>query len=60
MKEFEVKVIETASRIVTVTASSADMAERIVRSMYHDEDIVLDYSDYDYVEFETIGELKEQ
>ena len=60
MKEFEVKVIETASRIVTVTASSADMAERIVRSMYHDEDIVLDYSDYDYVEFKTIGELKEQ
>jgi hypothetical protein len=60
MKEFEVRVIETASRIVTVTASSADMAERIVRSMYHDEDIVLDYSDYDYVEFETIGELKEQ
>jgi hypothetical protein len=60
MKEYEVKVIETASRIVTVTASSADMAERIVRSMYHDEDIVLDYSDYDYVEFETIGELKEQ
>jgi hypothetical protein len=60
MKEYEVRVIETASRIVTVTASSADMAERIVRSMYHDEDIVLDYSDYDYVEFETIGELKEQ
>jgi hypothetical protein len=60
MKEFEVRVIETASRIVTVTASSADMAERIVRSMYHDEDIVLDYSDYDYVDFETIGELKEQ
>jgi hypothetical protein len=60
MKEFEVRVIETASRIVTVTASNADMAERIVRSMYHDEDIVLDYSDYDYVEFETIGELKEQ
>jgi hypothetical protein len=58
MKEYEVKVIETASRIVTVTASSADMAERIVRSMYHDEDIVLDYSDYDYVEFETIGVLQ--
>ena len=59
MKEYEVKIIETASRIVTVTASSADMAERIVRSMYHDEDIVLDYSDYDYVEFNLIGELIE-
>jgi hypothetical protein len=59
MKEYEVKIIETASRIVTVTASSADMAERIVKSMYHDEDIILDYSDYDFVEFWAIGELKE-
>jgi hypothetical protein len=59
MKEYEVKIIETASRIVTVTASSADMAERIVKKMYHDEDIVLDYSDYDYVEFNLIGELIE-
>jgi hypothetical protein len=60
MKEFEVKVIETASRIVTVTASSADMAEKIVRRMHRDEDIILDYSDFDCAEFETIGELKEQ
>jgi hypothetical protein len=60
MKEYEVRIIETASKIVTVTASSADMAERIVKSMYYDEDIVLDYSDFDGVDFETIGELKEQ
>lgn len=60
MKEFEVKITERASKYIVVTASSADMAERIVKDMYHDEDIVLDYSDFDYVEFETIGELKEQ
>lgn len=60
MKEYEVKIIETASRIVTVTASSADMAKRIVKDMYHDEDIILDYSDFDYVEFNLIGELIEK
>jgi hypothetical protein len=59
MKEFEVKVIETASRIVTVTASNGEMAEKIVQRMYRDEDIILDYGDFDFVEFNLIGELKE-
>jgi hypothetical protein len=60
MKEYEVRIIETSSRVVTVTASSGDMAEKIVARMYRDEDIVLDYSDFDYVNFDLIGELIEE
>lgn len=60
MKEYEVRVVETASRVVTVTASSGDMAEKIVQRMYRDEDIILDYGDFDYVEFNLIGELIEE
>lgn len=60
MKEYEVKIIERASRVITVTASSGDMAEKIVRRMYHDEDIILDYGDFDFVEFNLIGELIEE
>jgi hypothetical protein len=54
MKEYEVNITETASRIVTVTASSAEMARRIVRDRYCDDEIVLDYSDHDSVDFEVI------
>ena len=57
MKEYEVRVVETASRVVTVTASSGDMAEKIVQRMYRDEDIILDYGDFDFVEFNLISEL---
>ena len=60
MKEYEVRVVETASRVVTVTASSGDMAEKIVQRMYRDEDIILDYGDFDFVKFNLIGELIEE
>ena len=54
MKEYEVNIIETASRIVTVTASNEEMAIRIVRDMYCDEEIMLDYADHDSTEFELV------
>ena len=60
MKEYEVRIIETSSRIVTITASSGEMAERIAQRMYRDEDITLDYGDFDCVEFNLIGELIEE
>jgi hypothetical protein len=58
MQEYNVEIIETSSKYVTVTASSADMAERVVRSMYNSEEIVLDYSDFDKVEFNTVRVLQ--
>ena len=54
MKEYEVLITENASRIVTVTASSEEMALRIVKDSYYDEDITLDYSDHDSTEFELV------
>jgi hypothetical protein len=51
MKKYNIQITETMSRLVTLRASSEEMALRIVRDMYHDEDIVLDYADYDGVEF---------
>lgn len=53
MSEYNVEIIETLSKVVTVNASSPDMARRIVEDMYRDEDIVLDYGDFDKVEFKT-------
>ena len=51
MAQFEIRIEEYLSKIVTVEASDSDMALRIVRDRYHDEDIVLDYADFDDVEF---------
>ena len=57
MEKYEVQIIETASRIVTITASNAEMARKIAKEMYHDEEIVLDYDDYDFTEFVTINRI---
>ena len=54
MKEYKIQVTETSSRIVEVTASDAEMAERIVKKMYMNDEIVLDYADYDFVDFDLI------
>ena len=53
MANYKVTIIESMSKIVDVEASSAEMAERIVKDMYHDEEITLDYADFDEVDFIT-------
>lgn len=53
MKEYTIEVKEQASRLVTVNAESEDDAIDIVEQQYADGDIVLDYNDYDDVEFEV-------
>jgi hypothetical protein len=53
MAEYKVVVVETLSRIIDVRASSEEMALKIVKDMYRDEDIVLDYEDFDEVDFIT-------
>ncbi len=52
MANFKVRIVEYASRLVDVEASDAEMAMRIVKDRYFDEDIILDYADFDEVEFE--------
>lgn len=56
MPEFKVKIVEYASRIIDVTASDEEMAMQIVKDQYFDEEIVLDYTDFDEVEFEMYND----
>lgn len=51
MKEFAIEVIETLSRIEYVEAESEDEALKRVRTMYFDEGIVLDSSDWMSTDF---------
>ena len=53
MAKFKVVIVETLSRIVEVEASDEFYAERIVKDRYNDEEITLDYGDFDDVEFIT-------
>lgn len=55
MTKFEVKIIETSSRIVEIDANSIEEAIAMAETLYHEEEVVLDYSDFDQVEFETLN-----
>lgn len=46
MKEFEITIIETLSKSVTVEANNYDEALEKVEDMYEKEEIVLDSSDF--------------
>jgi hypothetical protein len=54
MAKFTVKITETLVKEIAVIASNPDMAVGIVARMYRDEDVVLDYADFDEVNFEII------
>lgn len=56
MKTYKIRITEYLSKIVEVTASSEEMAMRIVKDRYYDEEIVLDYGDFDDVEFNNVEE----
>jgi hypothetical protein len=51
MKEYKIEITETLSKIVEVYASSEEMAMRIVKDRYMDEELTLDYADFVGVEF---------
>lgn len=54
MKTYRVVVTETLQRIVYVDAKSAEEAKDKVEERYHNEDIVLDSSDYQDTEIEVV------
>jgi hypothetical protein len=56
MAKYKVRIAEYLSKIVDVDASNEDMAMRIVKDRYFDEEIVLDYGDFDEVEFNIYEE----
>ena len=54
MEVYKIKIIETLSRVVEVKAESETDAFRKVEEMYKKEEEVLDYSDFEEVEFYRI------
>jgi hypothetical protein len=54
MQEYQVEITETLSRIVTVEAEDEADACSIVEANYSDESTVLDFSDFQDVEFEVV------
>jgi hypothetical protein len=57
MKTYKIQVIEMSSRIIEIELEDEyDVGDAIaeVRSDYYNEEIVLDYTDFDYVDFEEV------
>jgi hypothetical protein len=53
MRTFDVEVKETFARTITVKAEDEVDARDIVEDMYRSEEIILDYSDFVLVEFNS-------
>uniref|UniRef100_A0A6M3LQS0 DpnD/PcfM-like C-terminal domain-containing protein n=1 Tax=viral metagenome TaxID=1070528 RepID=A0A6M3LQS0_9ZZZZ len=53
MKEYRIRVTETLSRLVSVETECEDDAIDLVQEQYTNEEIVLDETDFDNVEFEV-------
>jgi len=54
MPEYTVEITEYLSRIIRIDAADSVEAERKVRSLYRNEDIVLDSEDHIGTEIETL------
>jgi hypothetical protein len=50
---YQIEIKEILSRIIEVEADDAIDARLLAEEMYRGEEIVLDYSDFDTVEFNT-------
>ena len=57
MVKCKVLITEYLSRIVEVEVRDEEYAIKVVKDMYFDEAIVLDYSDFDDVEFKLIEKI---
>jgi hypothetical protein len=53
MRTFDVEVKETFARTITVKAEDEVDARDIVEDIYRGEEIILDYSDFVLVEFNS-------
>jgi hypothetical protein len=54
MKNYNVEIHETSSRIVTVKAKDEDVAVDKVRELYEGSTYILDYNDFQEVEFNLL------
>ena len=56
MKEYEVEVVETLVRIVTVEAMSEEDAIKFVKYDYNNAELVLDSDDFFDVDFNLVNQ----
>lgn len=54
MKEFKVEITETLQKTITIIASSESAAIEEAKSLYRDEEIVLDDSNYIDTEYKIV------
>ncbi len=54
MEIFEIRVKEILSRIVEIEAENEEHALDLVKKKYYGENIVLDYSDFENVDFKSL------
>lgn len=57
--KYQVKIIETLSRIVEVDAQNSDEAWDKVKAQYDNEEIVLGSEDFDGYEIYGLGKVKD-
>lgn len=60
MKEYDVKIIETLEKTVTVEAASREEAENAVKAAYYNSEHILDSENFTGVEFGTQAEREIQ
>lgn len=56
--KFDVAIEELSTRVIEVEADSLEGAFMRASEMYHNEDVVLDFSDFSDVNIEVIGETE--
>jgi len=54
MKKYKVQITETLQKIVEVETEDGHEAWELVYGRYHDQDIILDASDFVDAEFEVV------
>ena len=52
MKTYKVRIIEVSSRVIEIAAPDEDEAISAVRDMYAEDQIVFNYTDHDYTDYE--------
>ena len=56
MKEYDISIVETLEKTVTVKADSKDAAEEMVRQQYYNSEHILDADNFKEVDFKTQDE----
>lgn len=57
LETFEVLITEVSSRIVKIEAENSDEALNQVMDLYDNQEIILDYNDFDDAEFTILNKI---